>query len=107
MKELNDYLEQKGCSTHLKHKRQLAAAFGLQMDNGTPEQQSALLRALKAGEMASNGSAKESFKIEVAFAWNEDREFANAQEAGAYQYERTQAGRHCRLLKVTSISQEL
>lgn len=109
MKELNEFLEAKGVSTHLKVKRSLAQAFGLAMDNGTDQQQSDLLRALKVGEMAINGTVKDHFKIE-GFNFDDKLtvEAANKIEASDTQIQMEKDGwRQCRVSKVITISQVL
>lgn len=104
---LNDFLTAKGVTTNLKHKRSLAQAFGLPMDNGTDQQQNALLRALQAGEMGINSIAKESFKVEVAFDEQANAEFANIEDANGYRDNQNKQGKVCRVSRVTTISQVL
>ena len=105
MKELNDFLTAKGSSTDLRVKRTLAQAFGLPMDNGTEEQQSDLLRALKVGCMAIHGTIVESFKVEVAFREEENRDFDTLPLAKDYEKAmRNTINTVCRISQVTTIS---
>jgi len=104
---LTEFLAAKGVRNDLRVKRALAAALGLPMDKGTHEQESALLRALQAGEMASITSAKESFKVEVAFHEELNAEFANQEDANTYRDKQNNESRVCRVSKVITISQVL
>lgn len=106
--ELNDYLESKGVTTNLKHKRQLAKAFGLPMTTGTDEEESGLLLAFKVGAMANQGTVTESFKVEAFnFDEKEVKEFATEKQASDSQVEMEQQGWRCRFSKVTTIIEKL
>lgn len=83
--ELNEYLKEKGASTDLRAKRSLAIAFGLPFDNGTSEQETALLLALKVGGMAKQNSVSEIFKVEVAFDIEPAQTFTTLEAAKAYE----------------------
>lgn len=102
---LNEFLEAKGVSTHLKVKRSLAQAFGLPMDNGTEEQQGALLRALKVGSMATVGKLTESFKVEgFNFEDKLTAELSTQAEASESQINMEKDGWRCRVSKTITIS---
>lgn len=104
--ELNEYLESKGVSTHLNQKRTLAKAFGLPMDNGTDEQQSALLRALKVGAMATADNMAENFKVEIAsFDLLPAKYFDMQKTAESFVKENPEL--KCRITRVISISEIL
>lgn len=102
--ELNEFLTAKGVSTHLKVKRSLAQAFGLPMDNGTEEQQGAVLRALKTGVMGAFGETKETYRVETAFDKLTTTIFDNYNEALTESKKITERGFTCRIVIVTTIT---
>lgn len=104
---LTEFLTAKGVRNDLRVKRALAQAFGLPMDKGTPEQEGPLLKALQAGEMGINATAKESYKVEVAFDEHSNAEFAELSDARTYEGNQNSQGKVCRVSRVITIAQVL
>lgn len=105
MNTLNEWMAAKGMRPDLRIKRVLAQGFGLPMDKGTPEQESTLLRALQAGEMASRGTVTESFKVQAFnFEQREEKGFETAKEAEAAKMEMEAQGWRCRVSRLITIS---
>lgn len=99
---LTDYLSAKGVRNDLRVKRVLAVALGLPFDNGTPEQESALLSALKVGSMA-NGETRDSYSVEIAFE-SASFFFDTFEKAHHFAGEQSKAGKYCRILKQVTVS---
>lgn len=102
---LNDFLTEKGVSTHLKVKRSLAQAFGLPMDNGTEEQQAALLKALLWGSAALVGEPVQSYRVDVAFDGHPSLCFDTIEAAKAHEDIMNEEGHATRIVRTITISQ--
>lgn len=105
--ELNEYLKEKGVSNDIRNKRMLATALGLIFDASTPEQESALLLALKVGGMAKVDNVKETFNLEYAFDVEPPIEYTTYEAALNRRNSEDKRSRLTRIIKTTTITQIL
>ncbi len=106
---LNEFLVERGVSTNLKHKRTLAKAFGIPMQTGTPEEETALLMAFKACAGIATGKATETFRIEIASFEGDEKPYmcSDLEQVEERMKLLKSENKLCRALRVITITQVL